>query len=215
MATTPPQILSISEIEAVQGPDTLTWHPVRRTLDVRAFGCNAYTAAQAGADVVEPHTEKASGHDELYFVHSGRARFTIDGAVHEAAAGTYVHIPDPQSHRHATALEAGTTVLSFGGPPVFEPSAWEWSFASTPLLRSDPAAARRLLAEGLERHPDAAALRYNLACLEALQGNREEALATLREAISAAPKVAEWARDDADFESLRDDPEFIELVSGA
>ena len=30
----------------------LTWRPVRMTLDVRAFGTNAYTANEAGVDVV-------------------------------------------------------------------------------------------------------------------------------------------------------------------
>jgi quercetin dioxygenase-like cupin family protein len=98
---------------------------VRATLDVRAFGCNAYVADAAGEDVVEPHTEEDAGHQELYFVARGRADFTVDGERFEARAGTYVFIPDPASHRHAVAAEAGTTVLSFGGPPTFEPSEWE------------------------------------------------------------------------------------------
>jgi hypothetical protein len=45
-------------------------------------------------------------------------------------------------------------VLSFGGPPTFEPSAWEWSFRASPLLRSDPAGAREILTDGLEAHPE-------------------------------------------------------------
>lgn len=114
-----------------------------------------------GVDVVEPHTEEKLGHDELYFVHIGRARFIIDGAEYDAPAGTFVHIPDPASHRHAIALEAGTTVLTFGGPPTFTPSAWEWAFKSTPLIRSAPARARKLLEEGLAAHPGDGAL-YSL-----------------------------------------------------
>jgi tetratricopeptide (TPR) repeat protein len=215
MATTPPQIMSIGEIDAVPGPGTLTWHPVRRTLDVRAFGCNAYTAQESGADVVERHSEKGSGHDELYFVHAGHARFTIDGSDYDAPAGTYVHIPDPASVRHATAIEPGTTVLSFGGPPSFEPSAWEWSFAGAALLRSDPQEARRQINEGLALHPGYVGLHYNLACLEALEGHEEAALAALREAIAVQPQAAQWAADDNDFESLRADPQFIELTAQA
>ena len=64
----------------------LTWRPVRATLDLKAFGPNAYTAAAAGEDVIEPHTEDE--HEELYFVFRGVARFTLDGEAFDAAAGT-------------------------------------------------------------------------------------------------------------------------------
>jgi hypothetical protein len=215
MTKTPPQIKAIGEIEGIAGPGTLTWHPVRRTLDVRAFGCNAYTAQEPGTDVVEPHTETKSGHDELYFVHSGHARFTIDGAVHEAPAGTYVHIPDPSSERAAVAVEAGTTVLTFGGPPSFQPSSWEWAFASTPLVSSDPERARELLTEGLQVHSDSPVLLYNLACVEAVEGHRDAAISTLRKAVEREPRAAGWAADDHDLEGLREDPEFIEITAPA
>lgn len=126
-----PKVISLDEIERIPGPGSLTWLPVRRTLDIRAFGCNAYVAAAEGDDVVEPHTEgedPAVDDQELYFVARGHATFTIDGSTHEAPAGTYVFIPDPRSHRHAVAREAGTTVLSFGGPPTYTPSEWEQRF---------------------------------------------------------------------------------------
>jgi quercetin dioxygenase-like cupin family protein len=121
----PVSVVHLDEIERIPGPNTLTWLPVRATLGVRAFGCNAYVAGEAGDDVVEPHTEEGAGHEEMYFVARGRAEFTVDGERIDAPAGTYVFIPDPESHRHAVAAEAGTTVLSFGGPPTFEPSEWE------------------------------------------------------------------------------------------
>jgi len=210
-----PKIVRLDQLEAVPGPGSLTWHPVRLTLGVRAFGCNAYTAGEAGQDVVEPHTEDPDlAHQELYFVAAGRATFTIDGDSHDAPAGTYVFIPDPASHRHAVAAEAGTTVLSFGGPPTFEPSAWEWAFRSGPLIHSDPARAREILVEGLEAHPESPSLHYNLACLEAVEGWRERALAELRTAMAVKPEVADWARDDEDLASLRDDPEFRALIDG-
>jgi quercetin dioxygenase-like cupin family protein len=210
-----PKIVHLDQFEAIAGPGSLTWHPVRLTLGVRAFGCNAYTAGEAGQDVVEPHTEDPNlAHQELYFVAAGRATFTIDGISHDAPAGTYVFIPDPASHRRAVATEAGTTVLSFGGPPTFEPSAWEWAFRAGPLIRTDPARAREILAEGLEVHPDSPTLQYNLACLEAVEGRRDGALDALRMAIGARPDVANWARDDDDLASLRGDPEFEALLGG-
>jgi tetratricopeptide (TPR) repeat protein len=208
-----PRIVPLDEIESIPGPGSLVWKPVRYTLDVRAFGCNAYTAGEVGQDIVEPHTEDAAqsegaekGHQELYFVAAGRVRFTIDGADHDVAAGTYVFVPDPASRRQAVATEVPATVLTFGGPASFAPSDWEWTFRATPLLRSDPDQAAEILAEGLQAYPESASLHYNLACLHAVQGRREQALSSLRRAIEIFPKVAEWAREDEDFQGLKDDP---------
>ena len=185
---------------------------MRLALDVRAFGCNAYVA-RAGEDVVEPHSEDPElAQQELYFVHSGHARFTIDAREYDAPAGSYVFVPDPSSLRHAVATEDGTTVLSFGGPPTFEPSAWEWDFRAAPLLRSDPQRARELIADGLQRHPDSPSLRYTLACLEAIAGEHDAALRDLRHALEREPVLAKRAREDDDLIALREDPAFRELV---
>ncbi len=209
----PPRVVHLDELDSVPGPGSLTWRPVRLELGIRAFGCNAYTAAQAGQDVVEPHSEDpALAHQELYFVAAGRASFTIDGQPHDAPAGTYVFVPDPASERGAVAAEPNTTVLSFGGPPTFEPSAWEWAFRAGALIRSDPERAREILNDGLRAHPEAASLHYNLACLEAVQGRRERAIESLRSAVERRPETAGWAREDEDFESLRDDPQFRALA---
>jgi quercetin dioxygenase-like cupin family protein len=208
-----PKVVHLDQLEAIPGPGSLTWRPVRLTLGVRAFGCNAYTAGEAGQDVVEPHTEDPKlAHQELYFVAAGRATFTIDGESYTAPAGTYVFVPDPASDRHAVADEPGTTVLSFGGPPTFEPSAWEWAFQAAPLFRSDPDRARELLAAGLRLHPQSGSLHYNQACLEALQGRRVQALRSLRAALELRPEVREWAREDEDLAGLRDDPEVRALL---
>ena len=223
MSPLAPKVIALSEIEAVPGPASLTWRPVRMTLGVRAFGCNAYTAQNVGDDVVEPHTEAPDEpeerahpermHEELYFVATGRARFTIDGAEYDAPAGTYVFVPDPDSHRHATAVEVPTTVLSFGGPPTFQPSAWEWAFKAAPVMREDPERAREILLDGLQVRPGSPDLQYNLACLEALAGNRQAAIAALEAAIAGRPGLKRHAAEDEDFESLRTDPAFVELTS--
>jgi quercetin dioxygenase-like cupin family protein len=186
---------------------------VRLTLGVRAFGCNAYTAGAAGQDVVEPHTEDPRlAHQELYFVAAGRARFEIDGQAYDAPAGTYVFIPDPASHRYAVSEEPGTTVLTFGGPATFEPSAWEWAFQAAPLMRTQPDRARALLEDGLAKYPESASLHYNVACLEAIRGDPDAAIGSLRRAVDLAPRVVEWARTDEDLASLRGREEFEALI---
>jgi tetratricopeptide (TPR) repeat protein len=210
----PARAVHLDDVEALPGPDTLTWRPVRATLGLRAFGTNAYTADEPGLDVVEPHTENPDlAHEELYFVHAGRATFTIDGEEIDAPAGTYVFVPDPASHRHAVAAEAGTTILSFGGPSTFEPSAWEWTFrASAQRQAGDREAARRSLDEALEVHPESAAVRYELACLAATGGEIDDAFERLGEAIERDASVAEYARGDEDLEALRSDERFVALT---
>jgi hypothetical protein len=69
--------IEIEPISIIQA--TLLWRPVHRTLDIGAFGINAYVAPNAGNDVVEEHEERALGHEEVYVVLSGRATFTLDG----------------------------------------------------------------------------------------------------------------------------------------
>jgi len=209
----PPRVLKLDETQALPGPGSLRWVPVRYTLGIRAFGCNAYVADEVGQDVVEPHTEDPKlAHQELYFVARGRATFTIDGEAYEAPAGTYVFIPDPASHRHAVAEEPGTSVLSFGGPPTFAPSAWEWVFRAAAVQRSDSGRAREILEDGLRSHPESASIHYGLACLDTLEGRRQDALASLRKALELKPGLKDWAREDADLEALRHDPAFRSLT---
>ena len=89
------QSVRLDEIEPISVVGgTLLWRPVRRTLDVGAFGINAYTAPNAGDDVVEEHTEETLGHEEVYVVLSGRATFTLDGETLDAPAGTAVFVRD-------------------------------------------------------------------------------------------------------------------------
>lgn len=205
--------IHLDDFPAVPGPGSLTWRPVRAELGVRAFGTNAYTAGQPGEDVVEPHTESAElAHEELYFVARGRARFTLDGEEVDAPTGTYVFIPEPAVHRRAVALEAGTTVLSFGGPAGFAPSPWEWAFRAD-ALPSDPGRAREILDDGFAEHPDSPSLHYSLARLEAREDDGPAALAALRRAVDREPEAAALARDEDDFAALRDDPAFRALVA--
>ena len=111
-------------------PDSFVWKPIRHHMGVRAFGVNAGVAPRAGDWVVEEHTERgggAAGHEELYYVANGHARFTVDGEEFDAPAGTLVFVPDPDTLRSAKALSAGTTVLYMGAERgvAFTVSPWE------------------------------------------------------------------------------------------
>ncbi len=65
------------------------------------------------------HDEAAEGgHEELYLVLEGAARFTLDGETVVVGPGGLVAVPERSVTRHAVALEDGTTVLAVGGRPA-------------------------------------------------------------------------------------------------
>lgn len=189
----------------------INWRPIRRRFGIRAYGINAYSADSPGEHVVEEHTEEGLQHEEVYIVITGHATFTLGDEEVDAPAGTIVYLRDPAVKRAAIAREAGTTVLAVGGKPgeAYDPSAWEWWFAAAPHREAgDFERAVEIVAEGVEEKPDSAPLVYNLACYEALAGRTDDALEHLQRAIELDEKCLEWAREDEDFASIRDDPRF-------
>ena len=143
--------LRLDDVEGIPVLGSLVWKPVRRTLGVTAFGINAYTAAKAGDEVVEDHTESTLGHEEIYAVIAGHAVFTVDDEEVDAPAGTLVFLDDPAQRRSAIARDAGTTVLAIGGVPgSHEISPWEYFFPALPSMREgDYDTARTILEEAI------------------------------------------------------------------
>ena len=66
--------------------------------------------------------------------------------------------------------------------------------------------------ELLVAHPDDGRLLYNLACCEALVGRREDAIEHLRRAIDVAEPCRTLAAGDTDFDAIRDEPAFADLI---
>jgi quercetin dioxygenase-like cupin family protein len=211
MSARPPfDVARIEELESLPGPGTLRWTPLRRPLGITAFGVNAYTSTEAGQDVVEEHTERTLGHEELYVVLTGRARFRLGDEEHDAPAGTVVFIRDPAVRRGATAAEAGTTVLAVGGKPgSHDVSDWEYSFAAYGYLQDgDSDRGLEVLREGMSTKGERPRLLYDLACFESLAGRREEAIEHIVRAVELDPQYREHATGDSDLDAIRDDPRF-------
>jgi tetratricopeptide (TPR) repeat protein len=126
-----------------------------------------------------------------------------------------VHCP-PGTLREAFAAEPGTTVLGIGAKPgeVFQPSGWEWTFAGMSLFAQGKTdEARAELEAGMEAYPDAWQGPYNAACVEAVAGNADEALDLLERAARInRDVVVEYAPQDEDFASIRDNPRFLALT---
>lgn len=64
-----------------------------------------------------------------------------------------------------------------------------------------------------EVDPEDAAVCYNVACLYALEGEVDRAIACLEKAARAGFAHPEWIRRDPDLDSLRDDPRFRALLA--
>jgi tetratricopeptide (TPR) repeat protein len=66
--------------------------------------------------------------------------------------------------------------------------------------------------KGLELAPDNPTDIYNRACIYSLKGDKANALADLKKAISMNPSFREYATKDEDFKSLWDDEDFKKLT---
>jgi len=49
------QVTTLSEIEIPSSDPSIGWAPIRWHLDVGSFGINAWTATEAGKDVIGEH----------------------------------------------------------------------------------------------------------------------------------------------------------------
>ena len=68
--------------------------------------------------------------------------------------------------------------------------------------------------ELIEAHPGQAYLYFNVACCESLAGRTADAVGHLRQAIELWDGCREMAKQDSDFDPIRDQPAFVELVGG-
>jgi hypothetical protein len=125
------QLKDLPRIPA-SGPDEPAWTPIRHPLGIGAFGVNAWHGERTGDVIIDAHDEvpspgdAANGHEELYLVVEGRARFVVDGEEIDGPAGTVLALP-PHVRREAHAASDGTLIVAIGAPrgEAFTPSAWE------------------------------------------------------------------------------------------
>ena len=66
----------------------------------------------------------------------------------------------------------------------------------------------------IEAHPEYAGPLYNLACCESLAGRTDDAIKHLRLAIDRHESFRSLAAEDSDFDPIRDEAAFKELVQG-
>ena len=195
---------------------------VRHHFGIAGFGVNAWTARNVGDRIIPEHqeaneTEEESDRDEeLYLVVQGRAAFQLDGERRDAPAGTFVFVR-PRVTRTAFAETAGTVIVAVGGTPGKaynrHPIGWELWYPLRSLYEAgEYAELVERLREVIEANPGYSLLYYNVACCESLTGQTTEALEHLRKAIELSEQFRDMAKADCDFDAIRGEPAFQELI---
>ena len=209
---------AVARIEEIEELDDgrVPMRPVRHHLGITAFGVNAFTGREAGDRIINEHDEAdaADGDEELYVVLSGRAVFELDGDRIDAPTGTFVFVP-PAVKRTAFAEEPGTTLVAVGATPgqPYVPRGWElWAPLNALYQAGEYAEVADRARELVEAHPQYPLLFYNLACCESMAGRKADAIDHLRRAIDRQELLRSLAAGDSDFEPIRDEPAFKELV---
>jgi tetratricopeptide (TPR) repeat protein len=188
--------------------------PIRHHFGITSFGVNAWIGREQGDRIINEHDETQAEEEELYLVQRGRARFELDGEQVEAPAGTLVFVR-PSVKRTAFAEEPETTIIALGGSPgrAYEPAGYEVWAPLVPLYQAgEYAEAADQGRELIEAHPEYFGLLYNVACCESLAGRTADAIEHLRLAVQRSDQSRTLAAKDPDFDPIREEPAFKELV---
>ena len=70
----------------------------------------------------------------------------------------------------------------------------------------------RLLDQALQHDPTSVRVLYARSSAWALSGNADAAVRDLRQAIAGDPTIRFQAVNDADFERIREEPAFIDII---
>ena len=94
----------------------------------------------------------------------------------------------------------------------YAPELWDSARPLYEAGRYAEAADRGL--ELIEAHPEQGYLYYNVGCCESLAGRGPDAIEHLRQAIGMWEGCRGMAKEDSDFDPIRSEPAFEELVGG-
>jgi hypothetical protein len=190
------------------------YRPVRHYFGITSFGVTAWVGAAAGDPIINEYDEGSEPAEELFVVVTGRAIFKLEGEEVEATPGTLV-FARPGVRRTAVAAEPATTILVFDGTPgkPYDATGWElWAPLRSLYDNADHTELQARLEDAIAANPQYPMLLYNLACSESLSGRTAEAIDHLQSAVGASEKLRADAREDSDFDPIRDEPSFKALI---
>ena len=208
---------AVAQLDEIEEMDDgrCPYRPVRHHFGMTAFGATAWTGREAGDRIINEHEEEdPDSQEELYLVLRGRAVFELDGDRVDAPAGTFV-FARPGVKRTAFAEEPETTIIALGATPgkAYEPVGWElWAPLNALYQKGEYVEVADRARALVEAHPQYPGLFYNLACCESLAGRTTDAVDHLRHAIDMSEQFRAYAKGDSDFDPIRDEPAFKELI---
>ena len=91
--------------------DGYGFRKIRKALGVTAFGVNALVMPPGYDGFLHYHDAQ----DELYFVHSGTARFEVEGETRDLGPGSLVHVESTTPRKFSNAGDDDLVVLVVGG----------------------------------------------------------------------------------------------------
>jgi tetratricopeptide (TPR) repeat protein len=151
--------------------------------------------------------------DRSWAATSAEAEAAYRALAAQTAALSEEDLTDPQRFAHAHGRTLAQLIMNNGG---WHPEA---HLAQFYVDRGELERANRLQEEvtalleaSLE---DRHVARYNLACYYAQSGQPARALTELARALKLNPDLIEWSKQDADLDSLRDDPAYQALYQSA
>ena len=205
-------IARLDEIDALRDVG-YRYRPVRHHFGITSFGVTAWVGPEAGDPIINEYDEDSEPSEELFVVVSGRAMFELEGEEVEATSGTLIFTPQG-TRRTAVAAEPATTILVIAGTPgkAYDATGWELWAPLRPLYdKGEYAELSARLEDVIAANPQYPMLLYNLACSESLSGHTADAIDHLRRAVGASEKLRADAREDSDFDPIRDEPSFKAL----
>jgi hypothetical protein len=210
------QTYAIARLDDIDSlPDgRYSYRPVRHHLGIQSFGVTAWVGAAAGDPIINEYDEGSEPAEELFIVVSGRAIFELEGDEVDAALGTLIFTAQG-ARRTAIAAEPATTILVIDGTPgkAYDATGWELWAPLRPLYdKGEHAELSARLEDLIAANPQYPMLLYNLACSESLSGRTADAIDHLRRAAGASEKLRADARNDSDFDPIRDEPSFKALI---
>src|SRR3954451_22049032 len=90
------EIVSIEDLEEMEGSGNCTWRLARKGLGVGSFGMNVVDIGPGGE--IPAHDESERDHEEVFIVIEGDAVAIVEGSEQPAPAGTMVRV-SPQLRR--------------------------------------------------------------------------------------------------------------------
>ena len=207
------QIDGIDEISDGRCP----WRPVRFHFGITSFGVNAFTAHQVGDRLINEHDESQE-HDlqeELYLVQRGarRSSSTASGWTHPRAHSSSFAPPLSGQRSPRSRGRRSSRSAELRGRRTYKGGEL-WMPLNHLYESGEYAEAADQGRESIEAHPEYAGPLYNLACCESLAGRTDDAIKHLRLAIDRNEPFRSLAAEDSDFDPIRDEAAFKELVQG-